>query len=378
MLSWVAFVVAASALGSMAGTVTLNQSDLGNGESLAANRVLAAEFPTERAGEQVLFQSRSGRLRGAQYRAAVDDLVARLSRTAAITRIESPLQRGNEGLRSRDGTAALLTFQVTGDPATAQDRVEPALAATAAVQRAHSELFVGEFGNGSANQAVNERIEKDFQRAEITSLPVTLLILVLAFGALVAAAIPLLLGVTAVAGALGVTALVSHVMPVDPQINSVILLIGLAVGIDYSLFYLRRAREERALGRTSAEALQTAAATSGRAVLFSGFVVMTAMAGMFLMGSRTFASFGVGTVLVVAIALLGSLTVLPAVLSKLGDRVERGRIPLLTRLRPRDGESRLWGSVIGLVMRHPLILGGAAAAALVALAIPALSLHTVD
>ena len=143
------------------------------------------------------------------------------------------------------------------------------------------------------------------------------------------------------------TALVSHVMPVDPQINSVILLIGLAVGIDYSLFYLRRAREERALGRTSAEALQTAAATSGRAVLFSGFVVMTAMAGMFLMGSRTFASFGVGTVLVVAIALLGSLTVLPAVLSKLGDRVERGRIPLLRRRRSRDGESRLWGAVIG-------------------------------
>ena len=129
------------------------------------------------------------------------------------------------------------------------------------------------------------------------------------------------------------TALVSHVMPVDPAINSVILLIGLAVGIDYSLFYLRRAREERALGRTSAEALQTAAATSGRAVLFSGFVVMTAMAGMFLMGSQTFASFGVGTVLVVAIALLGSLTVLPAVLSKLGDRVERGRIPLLARRR---------------------------------------------
>ena len=187
MLSWVAFVVVAFALGGAVGTVSLKPSDLGNGESLAANRVLAAEFPTERAGEQVLLQSRSGRLRGAQYRSAVDELVARLSRTPAIARIESPLQRGNEGLRSRDGTAALLTFQVTGDPATAKDRVEPALAATAAVQRAHPELFVGEFGNGSANQAVNERIEKDFQRAEITSLPVTLLILLLAFGALVAA-----------------------------------------------------------------------------------------------------------------------------------------------------------------------------------------------
>jgi uncharacterized membrane protein YdfJ with MMPL/SSD domain len=378
VLSWVAFVVVAFALGGAVGTVSLEQSDLGNGESLAANRVLAAEFPSERAAEQVLFQSRSGPLSGAQYRSAVKELVVRLSRTPAVARIQSPLQRGNEGLRSKDGTAALLTFQITGDPATAKDRVGPALAATAAVQRAHAEFFVGEFGDGSANLAIGERIGKDFQRAEITSLPVTLLILVFAFGALVAAGIPLLLGITAVAGALGLTALVSHVMPVDPSINSVILLIGLAVGIDYSLFYLRRTREERALGRTSAEALQVAAATSGRAVLFSGFVVMTAMAGMFLMGSKTFASFGVGTVLVVAIALLGSLTVLPAVLSKLGDRVERGRIPLLARVGTRNGESRVWGAVIGAVMRHPFILGGAAAAALVALAIPALSLHTVD
>jgi uncharacterized membrane protein YdfJ with MMPL/SSD domain len=378
VLSWVAFVVVAFALGGAVGTVSLEQSDLGNGESLAANRVLAAEFPSERAAEQVLFQSRSDPLSGAQYRSAVKELVVRLSRTPAVARIQSPLQRGNEGLRSKDGTAALLTFQITGDPATAKDRVGPALAATAAVQRAHAEFFVGEFGDGSANLAIGERIGKDFQRAEITSLPVTLLILVFAFGALVAAGIPLLLGITAVAGALGLTALVSHVMPVDPSINSVILLIGLAVGIDYSLFYLRRTREERALGRTSAEALQVAAATSGRAVLFSGFVVMTAMAGMFLMGSKTFASFGVGTVLVVAIALLGSLTVLPAVLSKLGDRVERGRIPLLARVGTRNGESRVWGAVIGAVMRHPFILGGGGGVGVVALAIPALSLHTVD
>ena len=174
MLSWLAFVVVAYALGGAVGTVTLKPSDLGNGESLAANRVLAAEFPTERAASRCCIQSRSGRLRGAQYRSAVDELVARLSRTPAVARIESPLQRGNEGLRSKDGTAALVTFQITGDPATAKDRVAPALAATAAVQRAHPELFVGEFGDGSANQAINERIEKDFQRAEITSLPVTL------------------------------------------------------------------------------------------------------------------------------------------------------------------------------------------------------------
>jgi uncharacterized membrane protein YdfJ with MMPL/SSD domain len=378
VLGWLAFVVVAFMIGGAAGTVTLKHEDMGNGESRAAERVLAQQFPRERAAEEVLVQSRSGGLLGSEYRAAVDHLVARLSRTPSVAHIESPLQRGNEGQRSKDGTAVLVTFQITGDPDTAKDRVGPALAATAAVQRAHPSLFVGEFGDGSANKAISKRIKDDFRQAEVTSLPVTLLILVVAFGALVAAGIPLLLGMTAVAAALGLTALFSHVMRVDESISSVILLVGLAVGVDYSLFYLRRTREERARGRTSADALQTAAATSGRAVLFSGFVVMTAMAGMFLMGSRIFASFGVGTVLVVAISLVGSLTVLPAVLSKLGDHVDRGRIPFLARLRAKDGESRFWGAIVGAVMRRPIAFGGAAAALLIALGIPALSLHTVD
>jgi RND superfamily putative drug exporter len=158
----------------------------------------------------------------------------------------------------------------------------------------------------------------------------------------------------------------------------VILLIGLAVGVDYSLFYVRREREERAKGRSPADALEVAAATSGRAVLISGLTVISAMAGMFLMGSRTFWSFGMGTVLVVAIAVLGSLTVLPAVLSKLGDRVDRGGIPFLKRAGSRNGDSRFWSRIVGAVLRHPILWGGCAAALLVALAIPAFRLHTVN
>ena len=202
------------------------------------------------------------------------------------------------------------------------------------------------------------------------------MILVLAFGALVAAGIPLLLGLTSVFAALGLTALISHLMHMDESINSVILLIGLAVGVDYSLFYLRREREERARGRSPAEALEIAAATSGRAVFVSGLTVMAAMAGMLLMGTRVFQGFGIGTMLVVAISLVGSLTVLPAVLSKLGDRVDRGRIPFVRRLAQRDGESRLWGVIVGRVLRRPLLWGGIAALLLILLAIPALRLHT--
>jgi uncharacterized membrane protein YdfJ with MMPL/SSD domain len=378
VLGWLAFVVVAFGVGSAAGTVTLKSEDWGNGDSKVANQVLAKEFPRERAGEQVLIQSRDGRLAGSEYRAAVSDLVTRLRSVPGVTGLRSPLEGRNAGQVSKDGTAALVTFQLAGDPDTADDRVGPALEATDAVQRAHPRLFIGEFGDGSSAKAINARVADDFRKAEVTSLPVTLVILVIAFGALVAAGIPLLLGITAVGAALGLTALFSHVLRVDQAISSVILLIGLAVGVDYSLFYLRREREERRRGRTSADALQTAAATSGRAVLFSGFVVMTAMAGMFLMGNRVFTSFGVGTVLVVAISIIGSLTVLPAVLSKLGDRVDRGRVPFVARVWARNGESRLWGAVVGAVMRRPVVWGGAAAALLVALAIPALSLHTVD
>jgi RND superfamily putative drug exporter len=379
VLGWLAFVFVAFAIGSAVGVVKMTTSDYAIGDSGKADRVLAQEFPSQRTLEEVLIEREDGaRLAPAELRAAVGDLVGRLSHARSVATIRSPLDAANVDQISEDGRSALVTFQITGNPDTASDRVGPALAATAAVQRAHPALRIGEVGDASASKAISKRIAEDFRRAEVTSLPVTLVILVLAFGALVAAGIPLLLGLTAVAGALGLTALLSHILHVDESINSVILLIGLAVGVDYSLFYLRREREERVRGRSPEEALQVAAATSGRAVLVSGLTVMTAMAGMFLMGSRVFWSFGMGTLLVVAIAVLGSLTVLPAVLSKLGDRVDRGRVPFLRRVASRDGQSRFWSAIVDAVLRHPVVWGGLAAALLIALAIPAFRLHTVN
>ena len=379
VLGWLAFVLFAFAIGSLVGTVKMTTADNAIGDSGAADRTLAREFPNQRSLEEVLIQTRTDdRLTRADLRPVMNDLVARLRRTSSIASIQSPLAPGNGEQVSSDGRAALVTFQITGNPDTAADRVAPALAVTAAVQRAYPALLIGEVGDASATKGISDRIGKDFKRAEVTSLPITLVILVAAFGALVAAGIPLLLGLTSVFAALGVTALLSHVLHVNEMISSVILLIGLAVGVDYSLFYLRREREERARGRSPAAALEAAAATSGRAVLVSGLTVMTAMAGMFLMGSRIFWSFGMGTVLVVAIALVGSLSVLPAVLSKLGDRVDRGRIPLLGRIGRHNGESRFWSAIIGAVLRHPVVWGGLAAALLIALAIPAFRLHTLN
>jgi uncharacterized membrane protein YdfJ with MMPL/SSD domain len=378
VFGWVAFVMAAFAIGNAAGTVTLQSQELGTGESHTADRILAQQFPDERAAEQVLIQSRTARLGGPEYRATVADLVTRLARVKAVTNVRSPLSKRNSALLSNDGRSALLTFQISGNPDTADERVGSALAATAAVQAAHPRLSVGEVGRTSAIKAIDRRTAEDFDKAAIISLPVTLVILLLAFGSLVAAGIPLLLGMTSVMAALGLTAAFSHVMHVDQSIGAVILLVGLAVGVDYSLFYLRREREERARGLTAADALQTAAATAGRAVLVSGLTVIVAMSGMLLMGSITFISFGVGTALVVAIALVGSLTVLPALLAMLGDKVDRGRVPLIGRLRGKPGDSRFWGAIVGAVLRRPVISAGVATALLVALAIPAFSLHTIN
>jgi RND superfamily putative drug exporter len=378
VLGWFAFVIGAFALGGATGMVQLKSLEAENGSSRLADQTMARQFPQQRAGEGIVIVNPQGMLAGTDYRAAVTQLVARLAHTRSVAAIRSPLVAGNQGQISRNGRAALVTFQITGDPDTATDRVAPALAVTAAVQRSHPELFIGELGLASTNKAVNTLVGDDFHKAEVTSLPVTLLILVLAFGALVAAGVPLLLGFTAVLAAIGVTELLSHVLHVEQSITSVILCVGLAVGIDYSLFYVRRAREERQRGRTPEQALQVAAATSGGAILISGFTVIIAMTGMFFMGNQVFTSFGMGTVLVVAIALIGSLTVLPAVLSKLGDRVDRGRIPGLAHLRTRPGESRFWAPIIGAVLRRPALSAAISGAFLVALAIPAFSLHTVS
>ena len=166
---------------------------------------------------------------------------------------------------------------------------------------------------------------------------------------------------------MGLLALVSQVFPFDQSIGALVLLIGLAVGVDYSMFYLKREREERARGRSEQASLEAAAATSGRSVLISGLTVMIAMFGMFLTGDPTFAGFGIATMLVVAMAVLGSLTVLPAILSWLGDRVEKVHVPFTGRNRRRDGEGRFWSAILTPVLRHPVIAIILAATPLVAL-----------
>jgi uncharacterized membrane protein YdfJ with MMPL/SSD domain len=374
---WLAFVVLAYLIAGAVGQRHLTNSEMGNGQSGQATRVYAAAFPKQ-AGEQVLVQSRGPLRFGAPAFEAAQAVVTRLEAVRYVSDVRSPLTASNRGQISRDRRSALVTFKLAGDDAQAQDRVAAPLAATAAAQRANPLVRIEEFGDASSNKALAQSFTSDFRKAEYTSLPITLLILLFAFGALVAAGIPLLLGLTAVLGTLGLIGALSHLIPVSQgQIDSVVLLIGLAVGVDYSMFYLRRKLEERHRGRSNQAALEVAAATSGRAALISGLTVMTAMAGMFLTGNAVFTSFAMATMLVVAVAIVGSMTVLPAVISKLGDKVEKARAPIIARRRA-TGESRVWGAIIGRVLRVPALSFALGAGLLIALALPALNMHTVD
>jgi uncharacterized membrane protein YdfJ with MMPL/SSD domain len=380
IIGWLAFVVLAVMVGGSVGTESIEDEDLGVGESREADQVVADAFP-ENGSETVLIQSADAGATADQpaFRAVVKDVVRELEATDNVIDVESPYFAGTEGAISEDGRSALVTFEIP-DPGedsdvTTEDLVDAPLATVAALDEANPDFRIEQFGDASANKALSESFEDDFRQAEVTSLPITLVILLLAFGAVIAALVPLLLAVSAVAAAIGLLGPLSQVWPLDESVTSVILLVGLAVGVDYSMFYLRREREERARGNESEAALQAAAATSGRAVLVSGVTVAIAMAGMFFAGATTFTSFAVGTITVVAIAVAGSLTVLPALLATLADRVNKGRIPFLTRPEDRVArESRAWSAILDRVLRRPLVAAIGSTALLLVLASPALNL----
>jgi uncharacterized membrane protein YdfJ with MMPL/SSD domain len=376
IFGWLAFVAVAFVLGGLVGTNTLDPEDAGAGESARADKIIDRSGFPDSADESVIVQSSSASAKDASFRAVVREVVESVSAIKGVGNVESPLHDSGASLVSKDGRSALVQFDVEADGKEGPGEVEPVLAAVAKVQNAHPEFVVEQFGGLSAEKALDDTVEKDFQRAEFAALPITLGILIVVFGALVAAGIPLLLGLSAVMAAIALLSIPSQWFPMDEASNSIILLIGLAVGVDYSLFYLKREREERAAGKGPEAALEAAAATSGRAVLISGLTVITALAGMFLGGTAIWTSIAIGTIMVVAIAVAGSLTVLPALLSWLGDRVEKGRVPFLHRLRRDSGNSRVWGAILDRVLRRPLISAVAAAGLLVVLALPVLGMKT--
>ncbi|MEU8955660.1 MMPL family transporter [Streptomyces sp. NPDC048518] len=369
VLGWLVFVVLATVIGGGSGMVTASDEEMGVGDSARATKILKDADIDEPAGELVMVTARTPD----GWRDAAADLSKALTATGDVRGLKAPLP-------SKDGKDALLRFQIKGDSEDAADRVQPVLDAVAKASDdgARHGIAVHQFGDASSAKQLSDLLADDFKTAEFTAVPLALGILLVIFGAVVAALLPVGLALTACVAAFGLLSLASHQLHLFETTYSVMFLMGLAVGVDYCLFYLRRERDERAAGRDAETALRIAAATSGRAVLVSGLTVMVAMAGMFLSGLLLFKGFAVATILVVCVAMLGSVTVLPALLAWLGDRIEAGRIPFLGRRAKKRAHAGggIAGTILRPVLARPKFFAVGAAVLLLALAAPALGMKT--
>jgi RND superfamily putative drug exporter len=377
VFGWLAFVAAALVIGNVVGTKQIDTENSNVGQSHKADQILKNAFPqSDPQTEVVLVQSATKTVKDPAFRATVEDVERSIAGNAAIKNVRSPLDPANASQVSKDGRSVMVQWDMKGKYDQAKKKIDAIEAAVAEAGDQHPGFYVAEAGSVSSGKALDKMFSDQLKLAGERSIPITIIVLLLVFGALVAVGVPLLLALSGVAATIGLVALPSQVVPMDSNVSAVILLVGLAVGVDYSLFYLKREREERAAGKGPRAALEAAAATSGRSVLISGFTVMIAMAGMTFSGDKSYLGFGIATLMVVGIAMLGSLTVLPALLARLGDKVEKGKIPFLHRLRRDSGENRVWKAILTPVLRRPAVAAGLAGALLVAMALPVFEMHT--
>jgi putative drug exporter of the RND superfamily len=376
---WLAMMAAAFIGGQFVTSPGVQQYD--PGQAGRGERVLTQLGVVTPPAESVLIEARSGERRlahdaSAQVKRVVHDVADTLSALPqAADDIQVPFGFGGRAMRSGGGVAALVTFNVAGPHASADSTVLTDLAAVRKIQAAFPDLLVREAGSASTDRVANALLSNDFRQTEWTSIPLTLILLIAVFGALIAAGIPALLAGTAVVTAVSLMSIASQWLPVGTGTSELVLVIGMAVGVDYSLFYLRREREERAAGRSAEDVVRIAAATSGKAIAVSGLTVMVSLAGLFLTGIDLFTGIAVGTIMVVGVAVVGSLTFLPALLSWLGPWADRGRLPYLGRMRTHSRPCRTWAGLAKRVVKRPLIFGGIAVAGLLMLAAPALGMR---
>jgi uncharacterized membrane protein YdfJ with MMPL/SSD domain len=355
--AWLAFVVLAVATAVAGGTKSLQNGAVG--ESARGYALMDRHQAWPPAREYGYVHSATLRASDPEFRHVVSAVAAALTGQVG----------GRPQFRdAADGHAVLVVARV--QRFTSDDALRKAVVAAST-----HDVTVEQTGDITASDARDQVVNNDLHHAELLSIPVTLLILLFAFGAVVAALVPLLLALTAVAAAFGLLGPISQAFPLDDSVKTVVLLIGMAVGVDYALFYVIRSREERQRGAAPRDALERTVQTSGRTVLVSGTTVAIAMAGMFVIGSDVFNGIASGTITVVACAVAGSLTVLPAVLALLGPRIDRGRIPFLPHLRTETEHSRFWPAVVDRVLRRPVLSVVLAAGFLILLALPALRLH---
>ncbi len=365
--AWVVLVAVAVGIGAAVAMQTPTAADQRVGESGRAAAMIESAGLQAPDTEYVLIRARSG---------TVDEGVA----TAVAHRIAGEVAKVPVVSGTRDAVWSahhdILMLPVTvKEPADGHDPgVSGVQQVVAEVADAHPMLRVDETGTASLSAAVEDRVGSDLGSAESISLPVTLGIMLLVFGALIAAGLPVLLALSSVVATMGLIGPISRVIPMESTVTSMILLIGMAVGVDYSLFYLKRERQERRRGAGTVDAVAIATETSGHSILVSGSAVIACMAGLYAVGNVTFNSLATGAILVVAIAVVGSLTVLPALLVLCGRWVDRPRIPLLWRAIERIRPGSVSRRVLRPVLRRPKTSLVVTLAVMVGLAIPAVGM----
>ncbi|MGW2653970.1 MMPL family transporter [Streptomyces sp. NPDC001478] len=384
IIGWFVFVLLCLGGGIAAGSNSATTEDFWVGEAGHAESMATEAGLQRRPTEHVLIRSRSGPLDTARADEAARDLTARMAALPEVAEVAPPV-------RAKDGSALRVTVVLNGPELEGKENVVPLLERTARVAEAHPDLIVEETGSPAISKGVNDQRDDDLALSERLSLPVTLVILLVVFGSAVMAGVPLLLALSSIAAAMGLSMLASHLLP-DPGVGTnMILLMGLAVGVDYTLFYLKREREERARagGRLGPEALvELASATAGRAVLVSGLAVIVCTSTLYLATDVIFSSLATGTVLVVAVAVLSSLTVLPALLVKLGHRAERRAARKAARgarrgapvrggkERPENG--RVFEALLRPARRRPALTLCVSVLVMLAVAAPALGMKLID
>lgn len=350
---WMLFVATAVVLSGLVTTQEADNQEAGSGPSRRADEMLDQADMTGSATEQVLVTAPDDTgddtdrgLDETQVSTAMEDLSTQMAELPEVDAVSDVVWSA-----SRD--AAMLPITIRGDPDDAGDHIERLQAVTDRVAAERPDLRIEQTGSASLDNAIMEVVDEDLANATSLSLPVTLVIMLLAFGALIAAAIPVLLALSAVVSSFGLYASASYVVPDMGSVANMIMLIGMAVGVDYSLFFVKRQREERERGNTSVDAVEIAARTAGHSIMVSGLAVIVSVSALFLVGNVIFSGLAAGAILVVAVAMLGSLTVVPALVAKLGRWVDRPRIPLLWRLQRRIGTGAVSGRVVASVLRRP-------------------------
>jgi RND superfamily putative drug exporter len=375
---WIALFLVAGFLATKVGDVLTMEGSLTNDpESDRADRLLEERLRgPERARELVIVESTGGVVDDANYETFVTGLLADIRALDGVVEgSTSYYETGDESLVSAGRDKTLLPLTIAGEESDAGDTIEPLVELLERVDEREEGFRILMGGEASLERTADELSARDLERSEIIGIPMALVILLLVFGAVVAAGIPLVLALMAIVLAVGTVTVIGQAFDLSFFVVNMITMIGLAVGIDYSLFIVHRYREERRSGLTTEEAIATAGSTASRTVLFSGTTVVVGLAGMFIVPTNIYRSLAAGAITVVVFAVLAALTLLPAALSLLGDKVEALRLPFLGRSGSAEG-GRFWEGVASAVMGRPVLSAVVTVTALGVAAIPFVTLES--